>query len=63
MIYEITVWIDDGWSRGTVTHKVFANDPIRACELAIKHWKDNDPTNIVRIEGFKALNITEGVIC
>ena len=64
MIYLVKAWIDDGWQRFTIEHKVLANNEQRAKELVTRYWLDKDSSNIVRILDAKELNdFVEGVIC
>ncbi len=62
-IFEVTVYVDDGWERFYTTHKVLANGKIRAGQLACNYWQDKDSTNIVKLQSVEELeNFTEGVI-
>lgn len=62
-IFEVKVWVDDGWQRFTTIHKVMANSKVRAGVLAIDYWKRKDSTNIVKLQEVKELeDFVEGVI-
>jgi len=62
-IFEVTVYVDDGWERFYTTHKVLANCKVRAGQLACDYWQSKDSTNIVKLQSVKELeNFTEGVI-
>lgn len=62
-IFEVTVYVDDGWERFSTTHKVIANCKVRAGRLACDYWRAKDSTNIVKLESVEELeNFTEGVI-
>ena len=62
-LYKVGLWIDDGWERGYAHHIVLASNEHRAIELAVKHWKDKDDTNIVIPEYvLKMDDFAEGVI-
>lgn len=62
-IFEVKVYVDDGWERFYTTHKVLANCKVRAGRLACDYWRDKDSTNIVKLQSVEELeNFTEGVI-
>jgi hypothetical protein len=62
-MYEVEVYVDDGWERFYTTHKVIANSKVRAGVLAVDFWKKKDSTNIVQLQKVKEIGeITEGVI-
>ena len=62
-IFEVKVYVDDGWQRFYTTHKVPANCKVRAGRLACEYWRKKDSTNIVELQSVKELeNFTEGVI-
>ena len=62
-IFEVKVYVDDGWQRFYTIHKVLANCKIRAGQLACEYWQKKDSTNIVELQSVKELeNFTEGVI-
>ena len=62
-IFEVKVWVDDGWQRFTTIHKVMADNKVRAGGLAVDYWKKKDSTNIVQLQSVEELeNFTEGVI-
>jgi hypothetical protein len=62
-IFEVKVYVDDGWQRFYTTHKVLADCKIRAVQLAFDYWWKKDSTNIVKLQSVKELeNFTEGVI-
>jgi len=62
-IFEVKVYVDDGWQRFYTTHKVLANCKVRAALLACNYWKKKDSTNIVKLQSVEELeNFTEGVI-
>ena len=63
-IYLVKAWIDDGWQRFTIKHKVLAYNEQRAKELVTRYWLDKDSSNIVRILDAEELTeFVEGVIC
>lgn len=62
-VYLVKVWVDDGWQRFTIEHKVLANCKVRAAWLACDFWRKKDSTNIVKLQSVEELeNFTEGVI-
>ena len=62
-IFEVKVYVDDGWQRFYTTHKVLANDKERAAWLACNFWQKKDSSNIVKLQNVKELeNFVEGVI-
>lgn len=62
-IFEVKVYVDDGWQRFYTTHKVLADNKVRAGVLAVNFWQKKDSTNIVKLQSVKELeNFTEGVI-
>ena len=62
-IFEVQVYVDDGWERFCTTHKVLADCKARAGRLAYEYWQAKDSTNIVKLESVEELeNFTEGVI-
>lgn len=62
-IFEVKVYVDDGWQRFYTTHKVLANCKARAGWLACDYWRKKDSINIVELKGVEELeNFTEGVI-
>ena len=62
-IFEVKVYVDDGWQRFYTTHKVLANCKVRAAWLACDYWRKKDSTNIVKLQSVEELeNFTEGVI-
>ena len=62
-IFEVKVWVDDGWQRFTTIHKVMADNKVRAGWLACDFWRKKDSTNIVKLQSVEELeNFTEGVI-
>jgi hypothetical protein len=63
-VYLVKAWIDDGWQRFTIEHKVLAYNEQRAKELVTRYWLDKDSSNIVRVLDAKELTeFVEGVIC
>lgn len=63
-VYLVKAWIDDGWQRFTIEHKVLAHNEQRAKELVTRYWLDKDSSNIVRVLNAKELTeFVEGVIC
>ena len=63
-VYLVKAWIDDGWQRFTIEHKVLAYNEKRAKELVTRYWLNKDSSNIVRILDAKELTeFVEGVIC
>lgn len=63
-IYLVKAWIDDGWQRFTIEHKVLANNIERAKELVKQYWIEKDHTNIVQIlDAYPLKDFIEGVIC
>ena len=64
MIYLVKAWIDDGWQRFTIEHKVLAYNEQRAKELVTRYWLDKDSSNIVHVLNVNELaGFAEGVIC
>ena len=62
-IFEVKVYVDDGWQRFYTTHKVLANSKERAGQLACDYWQKKDSSNIVKLQSVKELeDFTEGVI-
>ena len=62
-IFEVKVYVDDGWQRFYTTHKVLANCKARAGYLACNYWRKKNSLNIVKLKGVEELeNFTEGVI-
>ena len=62
-IFEVKVYVDDGWQRFYTTHKVLATCKVRAGRLACDYWQKKDSSNIVKLQSVKELeNFTEGVI-
>ena len=62
-IFEVEVYVDDGWQRFYTTHKVLADCKIRAGQLACDFWQKKDSANIVKLKSVEELeNFTEGVI-
>jgi hypothetical protein len=62
-IFEVKVYVDDGWQRFYTTHKVLANSKEKAGQLACDFWQKKDSTNIVKLQSVKELeDFTEGVI-
>lgn len=62
-LFKVQVWVDDGWDVGYIEHLVLAPNRERATELAVKHWKDKDDTNIVIPEWTQEIgDFIEGVI-
>lgn len=62
-MYEVKVWVDDGWQRFTTVHKVLADNKVRAGVLAVNYWKRKDSTNIVKLQNVEELGeLTEGVL-
>lgn len=62
-IFEVKVYVDDGWERFRTTHKVLADCKTKAVALAFDYWWKKDSTNIVKLQSVKELeNFTEGVI-
>jgi hypothetical protein len=62
-IFEVNVYVDDGWERFYTTHKVLADCKARAGQLACDYWQSKDSTNIVKLQSVEELeNFTEGVI-
>ena len=62
-IFEVKVWVDDGWQRFTTIHKVMADNKVRAGWLACDFWRKKDSTNIVKLQSVEELeNFTEEVI-
>ncbi len=63
-VYLVKAWIDDGWQRFMIEHKVLAYNEQRAKELVTRYWLDKDSSNIVRVLDAKELTeFVEGVIC
>ena len=63
-VYLVKAWIDDGWQRFTIEHKVLAYNEQRAKELVTHYWLNKDSSNIVRILDVNELaGFVEGVIC
>lgn len=62
-MYSVKVYVDDGWQRFYETHKVLADNKVRAGVLAVNYWKRKDSTNIVKLQKVEELGeLTEGVI-
>ena len=62
-IFEVEVYVDDGWQRFYTTHKVLADCKVRAGRLACDYWQKKDRSNIVKLQSVEELkNFTEGVI-
>ena len=62
-MYEVKVYVDDGWQRFYETHKVLADNKVHAGVLAVNYWKSKDSTNIVKLQKVEELGeLTEGVI-
>lgn len=62
-IFEVKVYVDDGWERFYTTHKVLANCEVRAGRLACDYWRKKDNTNIVQLQSVKELkDFIEGII-
>ena len=62
-IFEVEVYVDDGYERFYPLHKVLADNKVRAGRLACDYWREQDSTNIVKLQSVKELeNFTEGVI-
>ena len=62
-IFEVEVYVDDGWQRFYTTHKVLADCKVRAGRLACDYWQKKDGSNIVKLQSVEELkNFTEGVI-
>lgn len=62
-IFEVEVFVDDGWKRFYTTHKVLADCKIRAGQLVCDYWQSKDSTNIVKLQSVEELkDFTEGVI-
>lgn len=63
-VYLVKTWIDDGWQRFIIEHKVLAHNEQRAKELVTCYWLNKDSSNIVRVLDTKELTeFIEGVIC
>ena len=63
-LFCVDLWVDDGWQRFTIVHKVLAVTEKRAVELAIDFWKKKDSANIVRARDvYELKDFVEGVIC
>lgn len=63
-IYTVKAWIDDGWQRFDINHKVLASSEERAAKLVKQYWLAKDHTNIVKIKHVELEhNFIEGVIC
>ena len=62
-IFEVEVYVDDGWQRFYTTHKVLADCKMRAGQLACDFWQKKDSANIVKLKSVEELeNFTEGVL-
>ena len=62
-IFEVKVYVDDGWQRFYTTHKVLADCKMRAGQLACDYWQSKDSANIVKLQNVEELeNFVEGVI-
>lgn len=62
-IFEVKVYVDDGWQRFYTTHKVLADCKLRAGQLACDYWQKKDSSNIVKLQSVEELeDFTEGVI-
>lgn len=62
-MYEVKVYVDDGWQRFYTTHKVLADNKVRAGVLAVNYWKKKDSSNIVKLQKVEELGeLTEGVL-
>ena len=62
-IFEVKVYVDDGYERFYTIHQVLANNKERAGQLACDFWRKKDNTNIVKLQSVEELeNSTEGVI-
>ena len=62
-IFEVNVYVDDGWQRFYTTHKVLADCKMRAGQLACDYWRSKDSANIVKLQNVEELeNFVEGVI-
>lgn len=63
-IYHVRLWVDDGWQRFDIDHKVLARSEERAAELVKQYWLNKDHTNIVKVKEVELLReFVEGVIC
>ena len=62
-IFEVKVYVDDGWQRFYTTHKVLADCKMRPGQLACDYWQSKDSANIVKLQNVEELeNFVEGVI-
>lgn len=62
-IFEVKVYVDDGWERFSTIHKALANCKVRAGRLACDYWRNKDSTNIIKLQSVEELeDFTEGVI-
>lgn len=62
-MYSVKVYVDDSWQRFYETHKVLADNKVRAGVLAVNYWKRKDSSNIVKLQKVEELGeLTEGVV-